>query len=280
MSLELFDQVAFKTSALTTKNYSTSFYLSTTLLSSEIRQAIYAIYGFVRYADEIVDSFHHQEKEILLQEFERDYYLSLTRELSLNPILHAFQRVVHQYKIKDEYVQAFLQSMKADLSEIKYSDEKDLKEYIYGSADVVGLMCLSVFTRGDEKLFDELEKPAKQLGSAFQKVNFLRDLKNDSEELGRSYFPEVTRDNLSEESKNAIIDDIENDFRIAKEGIRQLPGDSRAAVLLAYYYYRSLLKKLSRTSAQQIKEERTRVGSFKKILLMQKAIVCHRLGII
>ncbi len=280
MSLELYHEVASKTSALTTKNYSTSFYLSTTLLSPEMRDAIYAIYGFVRYADEIVDSFHHQNKAELMEEFEKEFYRSLERDLSMNPILHSFLRVVKRYNIKDEYIQAFLNSMKADLKEINYSNEEELKAYIYGSADVVGLMCLAVFCKGDTNLFADLEKPAMYLGSAFQKVNFLRDLKNDHENLGRSYFPHVTRHNFTEESKAEIIADIENDFNLAYKGIQQLPSEAKPAVLLAYYYYRSLLNKLRRTPASRIKVERIRVGSMKKIMLMNKAIVYNHLGLI
>jgi phytoene synthase len=201
MSLDLFQKVSFNTAKLTTKRYSTSFYLATTLLDSSIRDAIYGIYGFVRYADEIVDTFHHQDKKTLLDEFEKDYYKALDRGISLNPILNSFAQVVQQYNIQDEHVQAFLQSMKADLEDVQYTSKKQTDEYIYGSADVVGLMCLSVFTGGDKNMFEELKNPAMRLGSAFQKVNFLRDLKNDTEELERSYFPHVTRENFNENSK-------------------------------------------------------------------------------
>jgi phytoene/squalene synthetase len=279
MSLELYKKVTFKTSALTTKSYSTSFYLATTLLETNVRNAIYGIYGFVRYADEVVDTFHQFDKQELLDEFERDYYLGLERGLSLNPILHSFQSVVSQYHIKDAYVQSFLKSMKADLQQVNFTEKSQIDNYIYGSADVVGLMCLSVFCNGDQKLFDELKTSAMHLGSAFQKVNFLRDLKNDTVDLGRNYFPNITKTNLNEYSKKLIINEIEKDFEIALDGIKRLPASSKTAVLLAYLYYKTLLKKLKRTPANEIIKRRIRISNFTKLLLIKKAVIFNRIGL-
>ncbi|MBN2745792.1 MAG: phytoene/squalene synthase family protein [Bacteroidales bacterium] len=280
MSLQLFDQVSYQTSKLVTRKYSTSFYLATTLLGNRIRNAIYGIYGFVRYADEIVDTFHQIDKEKTLNEFENEYYNSLERGLSLNPILHSFQDVVKRYSIDDKYVQAFLRSMKADLNKTEYTDIEQINEYIYGSADVVGLMCLSVFCEGNQEKFNQLKPAAMKLGSAFQKVNFLRDLKNDTEYLGRNYFPGVGRDNFDEESKRLIVEDIENDFRLAFEGIKKLPTNSRAAVLLAYFYYRTLLRKLAQTPASKIASTRIRISNPRKIWLMKKAVLVNSLRLI
>ncbi len=280
MSLQLFDQVSYQTSKLVTRKYSTSFYLATTLLGKRIRNAIYGIYGFVRYADEIVDTFHQIDKEKALNEFEKEYYNSLERGLSLNPILHSFQDVVKRYTIDDEYVQAFLRSMKADLNKTEYTDAEQINEYIYGSADVVGLMCLSVFCEGNQEKFNQLKSSAMKLGSAFQKVNFLRDLKNDTEYLGRSYFPGVSRENFDEESKRLIVKEIEEDFRIAFEGIKKLPTNSRAAVLLAYFYYRTLLSKLAQTPASKIASSRIRISNPRKIWLMKKAVLVNSLRLI
>jgi phytoene synthase len=248
-------------------------------LGSSVRDAIYGIYGFVRYADEIVDTFHHQDKKTLLDEFEQDYYKALNRGLSLNPILNSFVQVVQQYNIKDEHVQAFLDSMKADLQDIQYTNKDQTDAYIYGSADVVGLMCLSVFTEGNQAMFDKLKEPAMRLGSAFQKVNFLRDLKNDTEDLGRSYFPHVTRENFSESSKAIIIREIEDDFNQAFQGIKQLPHSSRTAVFLAYLYYKRLLKKLKRTPAEKIANQRIRISNFTKLMLMNRAVLANRLSL-
>lgn len=280
MSLELFNKVAFKTSALITKSYSTSFYMATTLLSSNIREAIYGIYGFVRFADEIVDTFHHVNKNILIEEFENEYYKAFDRGISLNPILHSFQDVVHKYNIKDEYIQAFLSSMKADLSKVNYTDKAQTDQYIYGSADVVGLMCLSVFCNGDQTQFESLKASAMSLGSAFQKVNFLRDLKDDTEYLGRNYFPNINKFNLNEASKLLIINEIEGDFKIAFQGIKKLPSNSKAAVLLSYFYYRALLGKLRRTPASEIANRRIRINNATKLFLMKKAVLANKFGLI
>lgn len=280
MSLELYNKVTFKTSKITTKAYSTSFYLATTLLSPKIREAIYGIYGFVRYADEIVDTFHHTDKKQLISEFEEDYYKSLERGISLNPILNSFQSTVKKYSIQNEYVETFLNSMKADLNPIEFTEKHQIDNYIYGSADVVGLMCLSVFCEGDLKKFEELKPAAMRLGSAFQKVNFLRDLKNDTEYLGRNYFPTVSKKNFNKASKTEIIKEIEEDFRIAFEGIKRLPVNSKSAVFLAYLYYRALLKKLKRTPASEIAQKRIRISNTTKIFLMNKAVFAQKLGLL
>ena len=210
----LFDEVSNNCSKLVTKKYSTSFSLSVKMLSPKIRTAIYNIYGFVRLADEIVDSFHAYDKEKLINKFEADYYESIENGISINPILNAFQYTVFQYQIPDDLVQSFLKSMKADLYKTEYKTKDEYDAYIYGSADVVGLMCLKVFVNGDTEKYEELKGPAMRLGSAFQKVNFLRDLKDDIETLDRSYFPNVNLKELNNESKNLIIEEIEKECPI------------------------------------------------------------------
>ena len=243
----LFDQVSNNCSRLVTKKYSTSFSLAVKMLSPEIRTAIYNIYGFVRFADEIVDSFHAYDKEKLINKFEADYYEALEDGISLNPILNAFQKTVFQYQISDDLVQAFLKSMKADLHKTEYTTKEEYDSYIYGSADVVGLMCLRVFVNGDTEKYNELKDAAMRLGSAFQKVNFLRDLKDDIDNLNRSYFPNVDLRALNNESKNQIINEIEEDFEVAfKEGILKLPVEAKFGVYIAYRYYRKLLNKLKK----------------------------------
>ena len=203
---QLFDEVSFDTSKLVTKKYSTSFSLAVKMLSPTIRAAIYNIYGFVRFADEIVDTFHNYEKEALFNDFESQYYRALEDGISLNPILNSFQTTVRRYNITDDLVSSFLKSMRSDLSKTTYQTKEEYEEYIYGSADVVGLMCLKVFVNGNEKKYNELKKAAMRLGSAFQKVNFLRDLKNDYELLNRSYFPNVDLSSLDAKSKRLIIE--------------------------------------------------------------------------
>lgn len=269
--MELYNQTTYKISKLVTNKYSTSFSLATSMLNKKHSSAIYGIYGFVRFADEIVDTFHEYDKKILLDKFEEDLKLALEKKISLNPILHTFQKVVEEYKIPYEYIDAFLSSMKFDLEKKQYKTKLEADEYIYGSADVVGLMSLRVFTDGDEKYFQELKKPAMRLGSAFQKVNFLRDLKNDAENLGRNYFPELDYRNFTEDTKQIIIDDIEKDFQEAFAGIKKLPQDSKIAVLIAFLYYRSLLKKLKRTPAEKIQETRIRISNARKIVILLSA---------
>jgi phytoene/squalene synthetase len=241
------------------------------LLCKEARQAIFSIYAFVRLADEIVDTFHDYDKKKLLDKLESEYYEAFKDGISLNPILHAFQKTVKKYNIADEYIQAFLKSMKYDLDKTTYHNDKEKDDYIYGSADVVGLMCLKVFCNGDESEFDKLREPALKLGSAFQKVNFLRDIKNDIENLNRTYFPEIAEGHLNESSKDKIIADIENNFDVALKGIKQLPKNARFAVTAAYYYYRTLLHKIKKTPAEQILASRIRISNITKFFLLLKA---------
>ena len=277
----LFDQVSNNCSRLVTKKYSTSFSLAVNMLSPEIRTAIYNIYGFVRFADEIVDSFHAYDKEKLINKFEADYYEALEDGISLNPILNAFQKTVFQYQISDDLVQAFLKSMKADLHKTEYTTKEEYDSYIYGSADVVGLMCLRVFVNGDTEKYNEIKDAAMRLGSAFQKVNFLRDLKDDIDNLNRSYFPNVDLRALNNESKNQIINEIEEDFEVAfKEGILKLPVEAKFGVYIAYRYYRKLLNKLKNTPSSKILETRVRISNPMKINLLARSFVKYKLNLI
>ena len=278
---QLFDDVSYKCSKLVTRNYSTSFSLAVKMLSPTIRSAIYNIYGFVRFADEIVDSFHEYDKKSLLQEFEEDYYKAVKNGISLNPILNSFQQTVNQYKIPDELVAAFLKSMKFDLHKTVYATKEEYDEYIYGSADVVGLMCLKVFVNGNQEMYDSLKEPAMKLGSAFQKVNFLRDLKDDFETLNRSYFPNIDLGALNNESKEIIIKEIEADFDEAFEnGILKLPVEAKFGVYMAYRYYRRLLKKLKAVPSSEIMDSRVRISNPMKINLLARSYVKYKLNLI
>lgn len=279
MKKQLFDDVSIKCSKLVTKTYSTSFSLAVKMLAPSIRNAIYSVYGFVRFADEIVDSFHGFDKEKLINEFEADYYKAYADGISLNPILNAFQTTVKQYNIDDELVQAFLKSMKQDLYKSEYT-KKEYEAYIYGSADVVGLMCLKVFVNGDENSYNELKEPAMRLGSAFQKVNFLRDLKDDMEVLNRSYFPDVDMVDLNIKSKTRIIKEIEEDFKKAYKGIMNLPPEAKFGVYTAYRYYKCLLKKLSKTPSNKIMNSRIRVSNPHKVSLLARSFVKYKLNLI
>lgn len=262
--MELFDQTTLECSKLITQRYSTSFTLGIKTLHKKLHFPIYAIYGFVRYADEIVDTFHDKDKEALLDEFEKDTFEAIERKISLNPVLHAFQLVVNQYQIDHGLITAFLHSMRLDLSETAYNQD-GYEEYIYGSAEVVGLMCLKVFCNGDEKQYQELLPPAKKLGAAFQKVNFIRDIKSDYEERGRVYFPGVDFDNFSKTAKEAIEEDIQQDFDDALEGIKKLPKEARLGVYLAYKYYLKLFNKIKACPPGKIKEERIRIPDARKM---------------
>jgi phytoene synthase len=277
----LFDQVSFDTSKLVTKKYSTSFSLAVKMLSPTIRSAIYNIYGFVRFADEIVDTFHDYKKEELLDDFEKEYYKALDNGISLNPILNSFQATVKRYNITDDLVKSFLKSMRADLSKTAYETQEEYNEYIYGSADVVGLMCLKVFVDGDDEKYNELKDAAMRLGSAFQKVNFLRDLKDDFELLNRSYFPNVDLTSLDTESKHLIIKEIEEDFDFAfNHGILKLPVEAKFGVYMAYRYYRRLLKKLNSVPSSEIIETRVRISDPMKINLLARSYVKYKLNMI
>lgn len=278
---DLFDSVSYNCSKLVTKSYSTSFSLAVNMLSPKIRKDIYNIYGFVRFADEIVDTFHNYDKELLMANFERDYYVAIEQGISLNPILNSFQKTVKRYHIPDDMVQAFLKSMKADLHKTQYQTKEEYDAYIYGSADVVGLMCLKVFVDGDEKRYNELKDAAMRLGSAFQKVNFLRDLKDDFEVLNRSYFPNVDLGQLNASSKQLIIDEIEADFDFAySQGILKLPAEAKFGVYMAYRYYRRLLKKLKSVPSEKIMDTRIRISDLMKINLLARSYVKYKLNII
>ena len=276
----LFDTVSYDCSKLVTKTYSTSFSLATKMLSQSIRNDIYNIYGFVRFADEIVDSFHDYDKERLFNGFSNDLEQALENRISLNPILNAFQHTFHKYNIDKHLVDSFMESMRLDLHKTKYLTEEEFKTYIYGSADVVGLMCLKVFVNGDNEKYDELKDMAMALGSAFQKVNFLRDLKADFDGLNRSYFPKIDLNNLDEASKKHIINDIEQDFEKGLNGIKKLPIEAKFGVFMAYRYYRQLLKKLKKTPALQIKGKRIRVSNPKKIELLMRSYVKYQLNLL
>ena len=276
----IFDNVSYDCSKTVTKTYSTSFSLATKMLSKSIRQDIYNIYGFVRFADEIVDSFHDFDKKELFQKFEQDLEHALKNRISLNPILNAFQHTFHHYNIDKSLVNSFMNSMRMDLHKSKYLTEEEYKAYIYGSADVVGLMCLKVFVNGDEDRYNELKDTAMSLGSAFQKVNFLRDLKADHDDLNRTYFPNTDLTKLDETSKLYIIKDIENDFAEGLEGIKKLPMEAKFGVFMAYRYYRQLLKKLKRTPALEIKNARIRVPNYKKIELLTRSYVKFQLNLL
>jgi phytoene synthase len=277
---KLFDQVSESCSRIVTESYSTSFTLATKMLDSSIRQDIYNIYGFVRFADEIVDSFHDFNKEELLNLFELDLKKSIKDKISLNPILNSFQKTLNKYEIDYELVNSFLKSMKSDLNKKQYLSSEEFDEYVYGSADVVGLMCLKVFVKGDQKQYNDLKPYAMSLGSAFQKVNFLRDLKADHDGLNRSYFPNLDIDKFDEKSKTIILNEINNDFSHALKGIFLLPSSARFGVYTAYKYYLKLLNKLKNTNPLKIKFIRIRVPNYQKINVLARSYVRYRLNIL
>jgi len=277
---KIFDIVSRTCSKNVTNAYSTSFSLATKMLAPSIRQDIYNIYGFVRFADEIVDSFHEYDKETLFNRFEKDLHYSLEEKISLNPILNSFQHTVTKYKIEQHLIDSFMKSMRLDLSKKEYISEPEYKEYIYGSADVVGLMCLKVFVKGDMGKYEALKNSAMHLGSAFQKVNFLRDLKEDFEDLSRTYFPNTNLNALDEVSKQKIIEEIEEDFRKGYEGILLLPTEAKFGVFMAYRYYKRLLKKLQKTPAIEIKNTRIRVPNYEKFGLLTRSYVKYQLKLV
>ncbi|NKI33505.1 phytoene/squalene synthase family protein [Croceivirga thetidis] len=276
----IFDNVSYACSKLVTESYSTSFSLATKMLGTSIRADIYNIYGFVRFADEIVDTFHDYEKELLFENFEKELYLSLEQKISLNPILNSFQYTFHKYNIPLHLVEAFMKSMRMDLTKKQYATDQEYKEYIYGSADVVGLMCLCVFVNGNEKKYNELKESAMALGSAFQKVNFLRDLKADYELLERSYFPNTNLLELDEESKKRIVSEIEADFAQGFYGIERLPDEAKFGVYTAFKYYKKLLQKLQKTPPLEIKNTRIRVPNYQKFGLLAKSYVNYKLQLV
>ena len=277
---EVFDLVSFDCSKLVTRRYSTSFSMGTSLLGNKVKRHIYNIYGFVRFADEIVDSFHKFNKKDLLDKFENDLFYAIENKISLNPILNSFQFTVNENNIEIELINSFMKSMKLDLHKSLYKTESEYKKYVYGSADVVGLMCLKVFVKGDIKKYNQLKASAMALGSAFQKVNFLRDLKTDSEVLKRNYFPNVNVSNFDEKTKQKIIVEIESDFKNALEGINKLPDDSRLGVYTAYKYYNKLLLKLKRTPSLNIKKIRIRIPNYQKIGVLAKSYLKFHLKLI
>jgi len=250
------------------------------MLAPTIRQDIYNVYGFVRFADEIVDSFHEYDKEVLFDRFQNSLQEALSEKISLNPILNSFQHTVHKYNIEQAHIDSFMSSMRLDLTKTDYATQAEYEQYIYGSADVVGLMCLKVFVKGDDVKFDELKDSAMHLGSAFQKVNFLRDLKEDFEGLSRTYFPNTNLDALDEISKAVIIKDIEEDFRKGYEGILLLPAEAKFGVFMAYRYYKRLLKKLAKTPAAAIKNTRIRVPNYEKFGLLTRSYVKYQLKLV
>ena len=276
----LYDVVSHECSKLVTNRYSTSFSLGTRLLNSSIRPHIYNIYGFVRFADEIVDSFHEFNKEKLLNRFEEDLMHAIKYKISLNPILNSFQFTVNDKKIDLELIQAFLESMRMDLNKNNYKTKVEYQKYIYGSADVVGLMCLKVFVNGDTSKYQKLKPYAMSLGSAFQKVNFLRDLNADFENLERTYFPNLNVSSFDEKTKDKIINEIETDFDNAVKGIFLLPESSRLGVYIAYQYYNKLLLKLKNTPSKKIQSARIRVPNYQKMGVLAQSFLRFHLNLI
>lgn len=275
----LFDKISVQCSKLTTREYSTSFSLGIYFLKGRLRNPIYAIYGFVRFADEIVDSFDGYDKSYLLQKFKQDTYDALQNGISLNPILNSFQQVVHQYRISTDLIETFLASMEMDLEKTTYSKEQ-YDRYILGSAEVVGLMCLCVFTEGQKQQYEELKPFAMKLGAAFQKVNFLRDLKADYLVLGRTYFPQVDLSSFTMQTKREIELQIEIDFHEALKGIKKLPSSSKGGVYLAYVYYYSLFKKIKKTPAHKILSARIRVSNGEKFGLMLNSMFQYKMNML
>ncbi len=275
--IEIFNSTAFKVSRLVTEMYSTSFTLGIKTLDRRLREPIFAIYGFVRFADEIVDTFHDHDKKALLEKFKKDTYEAIDQQLSFNPVLHSFQIVVRKYGIGTDLIEAFLKSMEMDIYQQDYS-QAGYEEYIYGSAEVVGLMCLKVFCEGDDASYVALKEPARSLGAAFQKVNFLRDIQSDFAERGRTYFPGVDFQNFSQENKSQIEVDIQNDFDAAFEGIKQLPESARLGVYLAYRYYLNLFKKIKHVPVARIFYERIRVPDAQKMLLLCQTYIQRSLN--
>lgn len=276
----LFDTLSHHCSSLVTEHYSTSFSMATKMLGSSIRADIHNIYGFVRFADEIVDSFHDYDKLFLFNKFEQDLWEALEYKISLNPILNSFQHTFFKYNIPLHLVESFLKSMRMDIGDKIKLNQKEYKDYIYGSADVVGLMCLRVFVNGNEEAYQKLQHSAMALGSAFQKVNFLRDLKADYEQLNRSYFPNVDLEALNQENKDRIIAEIEADFQAGYKGITQLPPQAKFGVYTAYKYYHKLLQKLQKTPPLEIKSTRIRVSNYQKFGLLASSYLNYKLKMV
>ena len=278
--LKLYTDISYNTSRLVTHSYSTSFSRAVSFLDKDTRDAIYSIYGFVRLADEIVDTFHDFNKQYLLEKFEKDFDDAIENGISLNPVVNSFMITVKKYNIDDALIRSFLKSMKIDLFKKNHNSRDETDEYIYGSAEVVGLMCLKVFLKGNDELFRELQIPAKKLGSAFQKVNFLRDIKNDTEFLNRRYFHALVENRFDESVKKNIIDDIESDFAGSIHGMNKLPENSRLGVLIAYYYYKNLLNRIKKTPAEKLLKTRIRVPDIIKMVLLLKAYFVSKLKLL
>jgi phytoene/squalene synthetase len=277
--IDLYTQTTLDCSKIITQHYSTSFTLGIKTLAAKYHGAIYSIYAYVRYADEIVDTFHEHNKTELLSRFKQDTFVAIKEKISLNPVLHSFQLVVNQYNIDHSLIIAFLHSMEMDLAQQTFTEET-YQEYIYGSAEVVGLMCLNVFCDGDVNEYQKLESSAKSLGAAFQKVNFLRDIKSDFDVRGRIYFPGVDFSNFSEKDKSIIESDIAKDFEDALVGIKNLPKGARGGVYLAYAYYLQLFKKIKKLPSTSIQLERIRVPDYVKMTLLAKTLFLDRLNYI
>lgn len=275
----LFDQTTLECSKLITQRYSTSFTLGIKTLHKKFHLPIYAIYGFVRYADEIVDTFHDHDKKELLRRFKAETYTAIEQKISFNPVLHSFQMTVNDYNIGLDLIEAFLVSMEMDLNNSDYTQE-GYKTYIYGSAEVVGLMCLCVFCQGNTAEYERLLPSAKRLGAAFQKVNFLRDIKSDYDDRGRVYFPGIDFNNFDANEKALIERDIQEDFDAALEGIKQLPEEAKLGVYLAYVYYLKLFKKIKGLPPKRIKLERIRIPDFRKAILLAETYFKHQLRVI
>lgn len=267
---KLYNEVCFSTNRLITNRYSTSFAIGVRCLHNKIRDAIFGVYGFVRIADEIVDTFHGCDKRSLLEEFENEYYLALKRGISTNPVIHAFQMTVKRYNIDNALVDDFLKSMKMDLDHASF-DNKEITEYIYGSAEVVGLICLKIFVDGNDSEYIRLKPYAQHLGAAFQKINFLRDMKDDTLNLHRVYFPILEKESLNDRTKKIILKDIYEDYDEAEKGIRQLPKCARLGVYTAYLYYRALTKVIEKTPAEKLLNKRVRISNGYKAVLLCKA---------
>lgn len=277
MSSTLYNHIAARTSKITTRSYSTSFSIGIYFLSRKLHTPIYAIYGFVRLADEIVDTFHNKDQEQLLGELKTATYQAIDQQFSLNPILHSFQKTVHRYDIPSSLINQFLESMAMDLEKDTYN-YPEYKKYILGSAEVVGLMCLKVFTDGNNELYESLKPQAKRLGAAFQKVNFLRDVQSDYHELGRTYFPHTNLSNFTDEQKQAIEAEIRKDFEAAYKGVIQLPKSARLGVYIAYIYYYNLFEKIVRKSPSKILQKRIRIPNGLKMGLMVKSLIRYNLN--
>jgi 15-cis-phytoene synthase len=279
MSKELFDKVGIRCSRITTRAYSTSFSLGIKCLEKELRDPVYAIYGFVRFADEIVDTFHDYNKELLLTRFKEETHRAIEEKISLNPILNSFQKTVHDYGIEQELYDRFLKSMEMDLLKTNY-DEQGINEYILGSAEVVGLMTLRVFCKNDKAMYEHLKPSAMKLGSAFQKINFLRDLNADYIQMGRTYFPGVDLSSFDDATKKQIEEDIAADFKAGYEGIKQLPRTARFGVYVAYLYYLALFEKIKNTPSHTVLTQRIRVRNRRKLSILAYSFVKHQLNLI